>query len=547
MLSITFLTSLILFILFSTASTQQTNEDKNLTQKYDFREDNPYAVGRIFSLSTTSPTLNQIKKRSELQPPIKELGKVFRTFNNVFEDRIENGTNNACNLNRDDLWNVISRQIAFTRQIAIFDDSCSNQLEANSAVATKELPEQFVAQVKQKAIDGRRALFRAISQISQIPDNSRKELFWSKGPFEMANWDLRRGTLTCSLDRVSAYIVNSTIYLIAEITNNPVQEIVADPERQLITEFVSTELNESLKMITPKAIFEEIGNGNVTPGKNETSTTLFERHSNFVALASVGNMGFSDNPSLKYAVRETAVQIDLAEDAITVSNIAILALPMVMSFIPVAFIAELSTCATLWYVVFTDIFSAIPFVVKGVELIIAANPNTEVITVYRSGNSTAGQLEIWIGSCTGTDYLRAIGISFVTLGLFSIIFASLLELYANIYMKRKRIKLGMQAAGPFGMALFQKMSGSVFTVDHDEEFYDYKYTQERERRYSAEEPLYRDDAPEFEYQQRRRTTREHRWRRGRRNNNNNNNDDDYDYEDVEFSESSQPNSYDLSK
>lgn len=95
--------------------------------------------------------------------------------------------------------------------------------------------------------------------------------------------------------------------------------------------------------------------------------------------------------------------------------------------IPVTFLAELSTCATLWYVSFTDIFSAIRFIVKGIECIITADRNTEVITVFRSGNSTAGQLEIWTAFCSGTAQLLGIGIAFVGLGLFRIILATLLH------------------------------------------------------------------------------------------------------------------------
>lgn len=78
-------------------------------------------------------------------------------------------------------------------------------------------------------------------------------------------------------------------------------------------------------------------------------------------------------------------------------------------------------------------------------------------------------------------------------------------------MKPKRIELGMQAVGSFGMAMFHKLSGSIFTIGHDEEYYDYRYTQDGERRYSAEEPLYRNDNAECDFPQPRTSSRHNNY------------------------------------
>lgn len=57
-----------------------------------------------------------------------------------------------------------------------------------------------------------------------------------------------------------------------------------------------------------------------------------------------------------------------ASDDATRSNIAILCLPLVISFPLVSVLDSISNIVTLWYIVATDIVSAIPVLIKGFDL-----------------------------------------------------------------------------------------------------------------------------------------------------------------------------------
>lgn len=478
------------FIFYTIHAQEQC--DLSLKQPYDGARYSSYAVERIFALSNRSPTATNMRANEEYKNAFQDLILIFRDINKVLDDRLQRNDPRACNLDFFQVdWVNITAQTAGVNQIFPIDlrTKCNAQFQVYDKVNDDTKPYRFVERSRSVIVKARSALFNSLSTMNGIPDKTRTDLSWNNGLFELKGWNLRREDQVCVLDRASAYNRNGDIFVTADMTNFPIDLVVEDKKRQVITEYVKDDLSGSLEMIHYDYNTSAIGGKR---GCLKKATNILGRWSNKVSLTATGNMKFDDNPALPTALSLNRVSVDISSDSITRSNGALLILPMVMSLIPVAFIAELNTWATFWYIIFTDIFSLIPFAIKGFELIQSSKKSSDVIHVYRSGNSTLGQMEIWVASCQGQRSFRTVGIIFVVLALIFLILGISLEFFANSYMRKQRNLKGAQAEGPFGILLFQQHPETIVEEKAVLQ-YENKYDEERNRRYSQEEALYRND------------------------------------------------------
>lgn len=93
-------------------------------------------------------------------------------------------------------------------------------------------------------------------------------------------------------------------------------------------------------------IEDENGNADLNISRSPFATSL-EMWDGRVTLSSMYEMPIVDSPALITALDDSELNADQAVDAITPSNVAILALPMVLNVIPVALIADVSSCKIL--------------------------------------------------------------------------------------------------------------------------------------------------------------------------------------------------------
>lgn len=243
----------------------------------------------------------------------------------------------------------------------------------------------------------------------------------------------------------------------AAATNHPLHAFVPDGKRVFVEEFVRVDLDHG-----PSITFQARAGESTQAGTGQRSVsngTTFVRTSGGIVPFAYVPMGVDENPALSEAMRLNEVAVDQARDAITLSNVAILALPMVVSLVPVAFIADLNTCATLLYVVFTDLLAVLPFLIKGVELVYTGSAQRGETVAYHIGSPELGLLEVWSVACQGDSSFQALGIAFICVAVGTMIVGLVLELVAANVMRRKRRRLASQklekgeALGPFGDAL----------------------------------------------------------------------------------------------
>lgn len=421
---------LLSFILVATFSIVASQSDDCDQSQYLFpigELTKNFSLDRYFSLSTVSPVTKIIRSNGALANNIEPLYDLFNNFTRIIETRRRTNDSIACNMNIAFPYIKKSNKSMAARQFAAYLDpfKCPSRIDVDVAVQRNELTSVARARAYETLATGLEALFQATSRITVIPTTN-----WTKGPFRPFGFARSQRNQNCVIDSLFAYRMNDTYFLRAGITNEPPDAFVEDFKRQLIAEYVPREGNSALR--GPHIKF----------GTNctfEQSSTQLERRAGRLSIGHGGNANVANRFGVfNLASRANAVATDLAEDSLTASNIAILALPMIMNFVPLALIADLNTFSMLCYVVITDLFSTLPFMIKGVELIQTGNGVRKSMGVYMLGNSTLGQMEIFAADCRAKESYKVTGIVFVAVALVLMVLGVGLEVYAAKLRKKRK-------------------------------------------------------------------------------------------------------------
>lgn len=440
----------ILFVLHIVrpALTQTSNETETLVQEFDVSAVASNFVDRIFSLSTSAPVSNQLHKNLTAQQLLIPTYQLFDDFYELITIRRNRSHRQACNLSPTDSWSKLADQLLQVFQVGKIDNTCFSLIDASVAVRDGDLPKSIMSKARDVLRQGRETLFYAAVKMP-LPRNTS----WSDSdaPYKLVSAPLRRTGQMCTKENQLAFLRNGEWYLQMKMTNRPTSQYLSDRERNVVMEWVPQSFNHSLHMIQKRLSDEQL----------ENSTTIVNLWGGYGDSID----GEKLNPVVSEAFRRNAVQIDLASDAVTISNIAILSLPMVMNIIPVAFVADLNPVGTLAYVLFTDVISTIPFIVKGVELILSARQRQPVVMGLFGGNVTLGQMEIWSVECTGQVQFRTTGIIFVVVGCAMLVAGVIIELWAWQLMQKRNLlpnnsTNGLQ--GPFGSVLMNRTTNGLF-------------------------------------------------------------------------------------
>lgn len=417
----------------------------NLTQIYTVSEEKEKNwVDNVHSISTDSPITRQIRKNKTLQELVNPAFDVFERIASVIDDRRKDNHTDACNLPTNLGWR--KRAIKTTRnfQIGFMDETCFTSLNIRDAVESKELPYSDLSTARTIMHEAHTALYKASFDAVGILARDNKNWSDRNAPYRLADIPQRRSEQTCSIEALSGYRVQGTWYLRSIVTNKPVSQVMPQKFRQFVIEWVPSEGNEALRMIHFN--FSREGEECLV-----NSSTIFNQWAGRGQKSAEGYDFESRVTAISAAYRQNLISVDIASDSVTVSNIAILALPMTMNIIPVAFVAELTFLGMFAYVVVTDIFSTVPFFVKGIELIQSSNPREEVVVAFHGGNKTLGSMELFSAVCRGKETFRVTGIVFVVFATFAMFFGVAFEIWAYRLMRHRLATAGpgVKVRGPF--------------------------------------------------------------------------------------------------
>lgn len=263
---------------------------------------------------------------------------------------------------------------------------------------------------------------------------------WSR-TYALTRWQYDSKPQSCRMERGTGMKIGDLWYVLASATNEDVRLQVPDWKREILEEYVRPHL------LTAKTVFLK----NVTTRQEEAFTTLHANWDGAVDISAFYQMAYTDNHPLQTALSRNEVAIDQAKDALRASNIAILAFPLLMAFFPIALIADINKWATFVYVVFTDFITAVPFVIKGIELVQIGTTETINAETWVVGKQSFQVAETWVASCRPPRDYRSAGLVFIAVGLLTICVGFALEHFARRYMRRRK-ELGADPQ-PLGPAL----------------------------------------------------------------------------------------------
>lgn len=454
--SILVLLGLLLFNVRAIDGQQRIRPVSNLTSDY------PAWVGRIVPFSTASPITQEIKANETLQEKLRPVYEFIQDVAGVVETRKNRSDTRACNLFPVSEWTKNIWQWMEVFQIGKVDRSCYTQVDVSIAVHNKELSSSYLQNTRQIFTNARQAYQEATKQIDG-PKNAN----WSNpdAPYGIVSRVMIRDGQRCSVESIFAYKRGTKWYLRTESTNADPTIGMPDYGRQYLHEFIPSDFRTALQMPLPE---------NGVDGDLQMFTTVITKWRG--TGYSVEQQLFDDPVgALSRAYRQNLVTVDLAKDTITASNIAILALPMAMNFIPVAFVADLNSFGMFIYVIVTDIISTVPFFIKGVELVLSSNPQNQVVLAFYAGNTTLAAMQAWAVDCSGDLQFRTTGIVFVAVAVVILVVGLILEIWAKHRMdtKRANAKKGVKIDGPFGAAALETTSFALLGATEsrlDEEY-----------------------------------------------------------------------------
>lgn len=260
-------------------------------------------------------------------------------------------------------------------------------------------------------------------------------------PDVVHNFHYSTATTACSLQLVSGTRVGKWWYTLIQITNVPIFHHTRDYGRQYLEEYVRMH-NETRKLAWPLIMkLREVGtNGTLGKWHNDTTTSINNRrwtaNAGFLRRTSI-----RANPAVRKALEKTDEYVRRATDAKTVSNTAILLLPLGLNLVPVSIFAHVTTAEMLMYVILSDVITVLPLFIKGVDLLrISRQKHYAVVTRISSGvrgvsPSAAG--EIFAAACGVVGNVRVMGNAFVGIAVGFMVGGVALEIAGRVYCERK--------------------------------------------------------------------------------------------------------------
>lgn len=425
-----FLALLLLLILFPCASLAVTPppspppslSPQPLTQPFNLTENFRSWSYRLAVLRTDAPITTYLRSNRSLDLRLRPAFAYLDDIWNVTRWRRLRNDTRACNMYGRHGTNWPMRMLTRTRvlQLGVTDGSCYSKIDVSAAISSGEITPSTSQPVQQIFAAAHDAFYDAFSAV-RIADYEQV--------YPLGARTYNRGGQACSVTSLLAHRVQGEWFIRAAVTNAPPRVYARTFGRHFLQEFIPERGLRPLHM--------PIRNVNKTRFLAD-GTTIVERWAG--RGFSVERDSFDDPLDPLYtAYRRQLNVVDLSEDALTLSNIAILTLPLVLTLVPYALIAEgLNTKRLVAYIILTDFLVVVPFVMKGIELIHSAQPGPREITAFFTGDDDLGTVQSFVAECRGHGRFRNAGITFIIIGIAAMVASVLLEIWASRRVAKSR-------------------------------------------------------------------------------------------------------------
>lgn len=415
------------FLMFQTSLALSANDQPFNTT--DLNSDTSYTA-----FSTAAPFSKAIQN-SNLSLKVSAAFPIIEAFAQAIDQRISDQHARACNLYAINWFENLVTDTQL-RQLYELNPTCRTRLDATDARLSGYLNNSSILH------NIHRKLSETADTIAKVINESASmQLPFKTNPYSLCHFSISRGSQQCDVHSIGAFRRFGNWYLRLAVTNSPVDSFAIDESRMIVEEFTDLSFNNVLRSV-------HVTKDSTYVNASTVYTTLRGK-----APFSIVSMSSDENAAIVEALRLTELAVNQAEDAITPSNLAILAFPLILTFVPVAFTADLNTCATLVYILFTDIFSTLPLLIKGIELFFTGSQSHGESSAFHVGDKKFGWLEIWSVQCQGSNSFVVYGIVLIAISVSAGFVGISLEILSwRIMSERRKANNNNNevAQGPFG-------------------------------------------------------------------------------------------------
>jgi len=253
---------------------------------------------------------------------------------------------------------------------------------------------------------------------------------WPLGPWR---FDFQAETQVCNIHTLTLASVDGEWSVVSSLTNMEPNLALEDTKRMYLMSLLRIDisdisnprfLNETVQIRTPQAD----PNNRSGPG---AGTLRLDIWGGKAGLATVTDQAPLQNPLVDMLLKQDNQNAELFQETLLPSNIAILAMPMVINLVPSHTVKLKTWSAIFLFILATDIVTTLPFLIKGVELITQARSASAGLVAYHVGNWGESQhLQLWLGSC-GIAKSPVPGIVFLVVGFFMLALGMFLEVVTH--------------------------------------------------------------------------------------------------------------------
>lgn len=345
------------------------------------------------------------------------------------EGDVDQATCNMQDSDQENSWASKAATYLGLRGLKKCETNCSTEREVENETLETDLPE-WAKLLNTSAVD--------------IAERAGRDAEWGKNVSGVSRFEYPdRENQNCTLWHTMGIRVGGTWYVQARVTSDTsdTQPNKVDSDNSYIIEHLRVTNDGTAKNGLGSIAMMLPLDANVTGFmRSNTSYEVWSRPS----PDSVGvNADVSRNIAFRSALAKGDDEHQQAQDAEQVSNTAILLLPLAMNLVPVALIADVNTFGMLLYTALTDVLTAVPLCIKGVELINISRHKYRATSAQITGNRGSNETQVaeaWVAECTlkarHGHFQR--GVIFVVLSISLMIFGVACEFVAKWWVKKRR-------------------------------------------------------------------------------------------------------------
>lgn len=417
-------------------------------------EDNGYL--RAWLPSTDNPNNPSI---ASLLDNVYEPMQTLIDYISQLDVLVTNETNDAGNENRlsstcnvpssSSPWNSEAKEFFKHRRLPVLDDQCTTDVkdvDVKFLEKSRSQKSKFLFDTVTGYTD---SLSRAAPSIANAAKAKTKSWTDLKQVTRPGKYEYDQRAQNCTHDFVGFAAVLGQWYISTRITYRSPLLTLGEGKRTFLAELDTIRKSkiEPLELaILAADAKENSSNANIwNSGSYQRTNSILIKRSGAAFASEYGDIFPADNAAVQLALFRGKHETDRAFDATTASNIAILALPLAMNVVPVALIADVNSLGMLIYTLLTDVLTAIPLAIKGVEvLVIGSAFKYAAVTRITGGNFNATEqikskaAELWVARCRPYRSLTPKGIVLLSVALVFMIGGIIAEIVAKNWVQRRK-------------------------------------------------------------------------------------------------------------